>query len=90
MHARQIEELLLWHHLLSSDVTILLRRITPPTYATKYDVRSIVRTIVLLATVSHDVPSNLSEIRRLSEILQINLNADGGNITTVSFKTTKI
>ena len=51
---------------------------------------SIVRTIALLATVSHDVPSNLSEIRCLSEILQINLNADGGNITTVSFKTTKI
>ena len=67
-----------------------MTNINPPTYATKYDVCSIVRTIVLLATVSHDVPSNLSEIRRLSEILQINLNADGGNITTVSFKTTKI
>ena len=67
-----------------------MTNITPPTYATKYEVRSIVRTIVLLATVSHDVPTNLSEIRCLSEILQINLNADGGNITTVSFKTTKI
>ena len=44
MHERQIEELLLWRHLWSCDVTNINSPIKTRTYTTKYDVRSIVRT----------------------------------------------